>query len=125
MSYTADRASAYADVLSAGRSLLISRTIRGAEASDGTFGADVDSSVSVAALSKRNDPTRMAALGLTHRNVITLLIVPAADSIAAMTDEWIMPGDTLPWNGETYTVRDVSNVAIDGDVLLATVMAER
>ena len=125
MSYAADRASAYADILAAGGALVISRTIRGAEASDGTFGADTDTSLNVAAMAKRNDPTRMRDLGLSHANAITLLTAPSTDGVAAMTSAWVMPGDTLPWNNETYTVRDVQCVAPDGTVIVSTLVAER
>lgn len=120
MSYAAKRANAYTKILAAGRALTVSRETPGATSDV----APTLTSVNVAAMAKRGDPSRYAALGLTLTQAVTLLTVPAADGLRAYTADFAKPGDTLSWNDVTFTVRDVGPlVALDGYVLLGTLVA--
>jgi hypothetical protein len=71
------------------------------------------------------DPQRYAALGLDLQNMPTLLVSPTTYPLRAFTDEFVKPGDTVPWNGFTWTVKDVNPIAPDGFVVLAYVVIAR
>ena len=81
--------------------------------------APTTSTVVGVAMRTRGNPHRYAALGLVESKAPTLLFVPATYG------ETPEPGDTISWEGETYTARDVQPVAPDGVTILAKVIIEK
>lgn len=124
MSYASDHAGAYRAIAQAGSSLTVSRSAQGTETVSGTLGTPQASSIAMVALAKRNDPQRLRDLGMTLANVVTLLVAPTDYPLRAHTDEFVLPNDTLTWNGVAFTVRAVGPiVAPDGNVIVATLIA--
>lgn len=60
------------------------------------------------AIETRGDPDRFAALGLTLRNPVTLLV--SADGLETPP----APGDVMEWAGLRYAVQDVQPTSLDG-----------
>jgi hypothetical protein len=78
--------------------------------------------VTGSAIQVRSDPERLKALGLTLTIAITLLFTPTTYGLRAQTADFVQPLDTVEWNGQTYTVKDVEPVAPDGIVIVARVV---
>jgi hypothetical protein len=72
------------------------------------------------AFQRRANVQRYAALGLSLATDIALFFTPSDYELRSHTDEFARPGDTVSWNGKTYTVRAVETVAPDGIVIAAT-----
>jgi hypothetical protein len=78
-------------------------------ASTGTWSGASTSSVTGSAIQVRGKELRYRELGLSlaHNH---------------NTDEFVMPGDTVSWTGNTYVVKDVDPVAPDGYVIVARII---
>jgi hypothetical protein len=125
MSYAAEHASAYADVLAAGggTTKTFTRSSPGTEQADGTFAGGSDTSIICAAFAKRGNADRYAKLGLSHALALTLFVSPQLATLRAHTDEFVRAGDTLPWNGASFTVKDVGPLtALDGYVICGEIV---
>jgi len=82
----------------------------------------VTTTITGSAIQVKADPQRYQAQGLSVSTMPTLLFTPTSYNLKAYTDEFVAPGDTVPWNSETYTVRDVEPVAPDGVVIVARIV---
>jgi len=70
----------------------------------------------------RGRPDRYQALGLAIDRMPTLLFTPTSYNLLAYTDDFVQPGDTVSFNGQTMTVKDVDPVAPDGVVIIARII---
>jgi hypothetical protein len=91
-------------------------------ASTGTWSGASTSSVTGSAIQVRGKELRYRELGLSLAHNHTLLFTPSAYPLRANTDEFVMPGDTVSWTGNTYVVKDVDPVAPDGYVIVARII---
>ena len=71
------------------------------------------------AMRVRGDAHKYRDLGLVESKAPTLFFVPAT---YGGTPE---PGDTVTWESETYTAKDVSVIAPDGVTIAARVIIDR
>lgn len=78
-----------------------------------------ESTIEGVAIRVRGERHRYQELGLVEAKAPTLLFVPAT---YGDTPE---PGDTVEWESETYTVRDVDPLAPDGVTIQARVIVEK
>ena len=97
-SYASDHASASADVRAAGAAVTFTRTSPGTEQLNGTFDGASATTIFGAAIAKRGDPARYAALGLTLAQAVTLLFVPVSSSLLAFSSAFVRPGDLVTWD---------------------------
>lgn len=123
MPYTTEHAGAVADLTAAGTaSLVFTRRSPGTEGTDGTFAGATTSLVRCVGMQVKGDPQEYAGANLTMHHMTTLLVAPTTYGVRAYSDRFLLPGDTVPYLGQTFTVRAVlSVVAPDGVVLLARV----
>jgi len=87
-----------------------------------TWTSPVTSTIDGSAIQVRGNPQRYAALGLILATMPTLLFTPVAYGLRAFTTEFVLPGDTVVWNGVTYTAKDIDPVAPDGLVIVARII---
>ena len=87
-----------------------------------TYSGASATTITGSAIAVRGDPERYVALSLIPSMAPTLLFTPDLYTLHSFTPEFVMPGDTVAWNGVTFTVRDVSPVAPDGVVILARII---
>ena len=123
--YAAEHASALADIIAAGASpVTFTRSTSGTF--DDATNAWIDaasSTIAGAAMQVRGDPERYAAKGLVLSTMPTFFFVPTLYGLRAYTPDFVMPGDTVVWNGVTLTVRDVDpNPAPDGIVIASRIV---
>jgi DNA/RNA endonuclease YhcR with UshA esterase domain len=85
----------------------------------------VTTTITGEAVQVRGHPQRYAALGLRLDTMPTLLVTPTTYPLLANGDEFVLPGDTVEWTGEVFTVRDVEPVAPDGRVIVARVVVAK
>lgn len=71
------------------------------------------------AMRTRGDPQRYTALGLVESEAPTLLFVPTTYGQTPKA------GDTVSWQSETFTARDVQVIAPDGVTIAARVIVEK
>jgi len=90
-------------------------------ATDTTSGA-VTTTITGSAIQVRADPQRYLARELIMSTNPTLLFTPTTYGLHAYTSEFVQPGDTVDWNGVTFTVKDVEPVAPDGIVIIARIV---
>ncbi len=86
-----------------------------------THSTPTSSSIACKAVQIDGDPDRYEALGLSLITMPTLLVIPNAVGLAANTDAFVRPGDTV-WNNVTMTVKDVDPVAPSGSVVSARIV---
>lgn len=84
--------------------------------------AQSTSTITGSAIQVRGDSARYRDLGLVLSTMPTLLVTPSAYPLKANTDEFVLPGDTVEWNDQTLTVKDVDPVAPDGYVIVARII---
>lgn len=90
--------------------------------STGTWTTPPATTITGSAIQVRGNPQRYAALELILSTMPTLLFTPTSYGLRAFTAEFVMPGDTVVWNGVTFTVRDIDPVAPDGFVIVARIV---
>ena len=86
-----------------------------------TTGATV-TTVSGEAIVVRGDPQRYRALGLNLATMPTVLFTPTTYALRSYTTDFVQPGDTTTLNGLALTVRDVSPIGPDGNVIAARII---
>jgi hypothetical protein len=102
--------------------MTFTRTVRGTEAADGTFGADTTSTITGDGMLVQGSPQEYEAAGLTRVVGVTVLFTPSAYPLSAYTDEFVQAGDKTEINGVTFTVKKVlSVVAPDGYVIVSRI----
>lgn len=87
---------------------------------DDAGGGSTESTVTIAANAAKVRPNRSGEmryqqLGITLSKAIVLL------TATATYGDRILPGDTVVWAGETWTVKDVDEVAPDGVTIISRV----
>ena len=101
--------------------------------SPGTYDATTDtytspstSTIAGSAIQVRGDPVRYQALSLVLSEAPTLFFVPTDYNLRAFTSEFVMPGDTVEWNEQEFTVRDVIvTSAPDGFVVCSRIIVAK
>lgn len=120
MTYAADHAGAYADVLAAGAAVTFSTYTPGtyAPATD-AFSAASSATVTGVALEVGNAPLKFDAEALTEAERKTFLFVPATYGD--------MPplGATVAWASKVWTVRQVADLSPDGTAILGKIEVTR
>lgn len=74
------------------------------------------------AIQVRGDPERYRNLGLIESSAPTLLFTADEYGLRSFTDEFVQVGDSVVWNGRTFTVREVLTIAPDGVVIAARIV---
>lgn len=118
--YATDHASALADISAAGAAVTFTRaksTIYVAE-TDANY-AVTPTSIPGFAVRVRGNPLKYQALSLIQSEAPALLFAPS--TLGGLP----LPGDTVTWGGEVYTVRDVDPESPDGVAIIATVIIAR
>lgn len=123
--YAPEHDTALADIAAAGVSAVIAFTRSRAGAYD--FATDrpggvVVTTITGSAYQARGNPARYMALGLVLSTMPTLLFTPTAYGLRANSPEFVLPGDTVLWATQVFTVRDVDPVAPDGVVIMARIV---
>lgn len=88
----------------------------------GTYTGAAVTTISGNAVKVRGDPQTYARLNLVLSQHPTLLFTPNEYEQLDFTDDFVKPGDTVQWNGVTFTVRDVNTIAPDGVVIAARIV---
>ena len=102
--------------------MTFTRTSPGTEAADGTFTGGATTTITGDGILVQGDPQQYARLGLTQETAPCVLFVPDTYPLQAFTTEFVLPGDTVEINSETYTVRALLKVvAPDGYVILGKI----
>lgn len=83
------------------------------------LGTETVSTVVGVAMRVQGDPHRYQALGLVESKAPTLYFVPTT---YGQTPE---PGDTVTWESEEYTARDVLPLAPDGVTIACRIIIEK
>ncbi len=79
-------------------------------------------SITGSAIQVRGRPETYRALSLIESQAPTLLFTPTDYDLHAGSSEFVKPGDTVSWAGQTFTVKDVNPVAPDGVVIVARIV---
>ena len=120
MTYVAEGAGAYADLLAAGAAVSFTHLTAGTENPlTGVFTAPTSSVVTGAAVQVKGKGLLYQQLQLIESESPTLLF--SGQTFGGLPKL----GDTVVWNGLTYTVRDVNEIAPDGNAILARVVIAR
>lgn len=78
------------------------------------------------AIQVAGDPLVYEKLGLELSAAPTLLFTDSTYPLRAFTPEFVLPGDTVVWNGITYTVRAIPRItAPDGTVVVARIVVAK
>lgn len=116
--YSADHASALADIAAAGSAVSFAYTTGASynESTDVTTGA-TPATMTGQALGVKGNQRRYAELNLVTKKRATLLFAPTT-----LGDEPPL-GSAIVWGSETYTVRSVDDpVALNGSLILARIV---
>lgn len=70
-------------------------------------------------------PDTYRRLSLTESQAPMLFFTPTDYPLYAHTAEFVQVGDTVEWNGQTYTALDVDPFAPDGFVIFAYIVVQR
>ena len=111
--YATERADALADIREAGGPVTFTRTTPGTyDPTTGQYGGTVTTASGYAIARRPNggDLERLKTLGIDLINVRGQLLVVAAQGLAFQP----RPDDRCLWAGETYTVRDVGPLNVNG-----------
>ena len=92
------------------------------DAATGTYTSPVTTTITGSAIEVKGNPQQYAALGLTQSGAPTLLFTPTDYELQSYTDEFVLPGDQVEWNGQPFTVKAVFPIAPDGIVIMARVI---
>lgn len=84
-----------------------------------------ETTIAGSAIQVRGKPDTYRALSLIESQAPTLLFTPTDYDLAAGSDDFVKPGDTVVWAGQTYTALGISPVAPDGFVILARIVVQR
>jgi len=125
MSYQQAHTDALADVIEAGKAVTFTREIPGTydDATD-TWSAPTTVLIPGYAFAKKSDPIRFATLDLLLNKALTLFFVPTANTLRALTAEFVLPLDVVQWNGVSLAVKDVGPmIALDGSVVSSEIVA--
>lgn len=87
-----------------------------------TWSAGSVTTITGSAIQVKGDPQKYQALELVMSTNPTLLFTPSVYPLRAFTEEFVLPGDHVDWNGVTFTVKDVDPVAPDGFVIVARIV---
>ena len=90
-----------------------------------TFTGAAASTITGSAIQVKGNPSRYAALGLVLSTMPTLFFTPTTYPLLANGTEFVQPGDTVVWSGQTFTVRDVDPIAPDAYVIAARVIVSK
>lgn len=117
--YTDDAANAAADLAQAGASVTFTRTTLVDDPATGTTTPTTTTATSFAIATKTNWQ-KLAALALVIQTPVTLKVAASGMAFAPQ------PLDTFAWGGDTYTVKLVDTLDVDGVTpLLYTVVGGR
>jgi hypothetical protein len=106
--YADDFAGAYADVAAAGAAVTFTKVTTTQDDTTGAPNAPSTATVTGVAIRVKGDPIKYRDLGLTESEAPTLFFVPLAQGdLPALAS-------TVSWGGETYTVRDLRPLDVDG-----------
>lgn len=114
--YAAEWADALADVLEAGAPIVFKGTTSTLDEATGRSTAPQTVIVAGQALQKRGDPEQYALLGLSPSQAVLLLFIP--NIYGAMP----ALGLSADWAGQTYSVKDVDPIKLDGVALGAFIV---
>lgn len=92
------------------------------DASTDTYTNIVTSTVTGNAIAVRGNPERYRALGLALTKSPTLFFSPTEYGLRAFSSDFVQPGDTCSWAGQTFTAQDVDPIAPDGIVIAARII---
>lgn len=120
MTYVAEHASALDQITEAGAAVTFTKVVPGVYDPETDTWTDADDqSVSGSALRVKGDPETYKSLGLVEHEAPTLLFAPDTyGEVPAL-------GATVPFGGETYTVKNVDPVAPDGTPIIVRVVVQR
>jgi len=123
--YRADHRMALADLLAAGGPRTFTRFTPGSgynEATDTYAVPPVTTTIPGGGIVTSGDPEEYAAASLIVSTTPCVNFTPTAYPLKAYTTEFVMPGDTIPFNGETFTVvKLLKIVAPDGGVIYSKI----
>lgn len=116
-SYATEAASALADVTAAGAAVTFTKVAPGTyDGTTDTWSNPTNASVSGYAIRVRGNPDTYEKLNLIEALSNTLLFTPSTyGQVPAL-------GSEVVWDGVTYTVRDVNQLAPDGKAILSRVV---
>lgn len=126
MSFAAEHASAYADILENGLLVRFVLTSPGAENdTTGAFTGGTSTTVEGAAMFVAGDPTVYESLKLIESSAPTLLVAMATygQVIPLRADVWYFTSGA--WVSTGYVVKSVAQVAPDGVMIVARVVVGR
>lgn len=118
MSYAAEHASAYADILAAGAAVTLRRkSVAHTQSTDAV--TQTPSTIAGAACQVRGRPQTYEALKLVESDAPTLLFAAATYGDAAEL------GDELTWGGKDVEVVSIDATAPDGTPIVARIVVSR
>ena len=88
----------------------------------GNFSSPVVTTIAGEGILMTGDPEQYAALGLVLETTPVVGFTPSVYPLRAYTPEFVLPGDTAPINGVTFTAKKILKVvAPDGFVIYSRI----
>lgn len=105
--------------------LVFSRTTQGTyDPATDTYGSPTITTIPGEGILKSGDPEQYAAMGLVLEKTPLFVFAPQPYPLRLFTPEMVQPGDTVVFNGTTYTVVRIPKVVgPDGFCILAYIAA--
>lgn len=86
------------------------------------FSAPTVTTIDGEAIEVRGRADEYEAAGLTLSQGTTLFFTPSSYGLQAHTPDFVLPGDTIDWNGVTFTAKGINTIAPDGIVVAGRIV---